>query len=602
MRAEPLGRLRRTHTCNQLRPEHAGENAILMGWVHRRRDLGGLIFFDLRDRYGLTQCVLSPDDCPAAFALAEKVRAEFVLALEGKVRLRPDNTINKGLATGEVEMVVEKLHILNTSKPLPMPVADETTMADEATRMQYRYLDLRRPAMTRNLLLRHKLAKAVRDFLDGQDFIEVETPILMSSTPEGARDYLVPSRIHEGRFYALPQSPQLFKQLLMVGGQDRYFQIARCFRDEDLRADRQPEFTQIDLEMSFIGQEEIFEVVEGLVAHMFKSAMGVEMPIPLRRMPYREAADRYGSDKPDLRFGLEFHDISEQVTGSGFAAFEGGAVIKALAVPGKGALSRKEQDNWVAFAKKEGLGGLFFASKSDGAYKSSILKFLGEERLAKIFAQTQAGPQDLIVMAASTDRKQLNSALGRLRLELGKAFDLIARDRYEAVWVCDFPLFAWNEEEKRLEAEHHPFTSCHPDDLELLEHDPVKARAAAYDLVLNGNELASGSIRIHQRDMQEKILGCIGLTIEDARNKFGFLLDAFEYGAPPHGGIALGFDRFCAICAGHDSIREVIAFPKNNNAVDLMTGAPVDATEEQLTTLHLRIQPKGKADKGPVSV
>jgi aspartyl-tRNA synthetase len=565
-----------------------------MGWVHRRRDLGGLIFFDLRDRYGITQCVISPDDCPEGFKKAEKVRAEFVVALEGKVRLRPDNTVNKNLATGEVELVVARLHILNTSKPLPMPVAEENQVADEATRLQYRYLDLRRPAMTKNLVLRHKLSKAVRDYMDGLNFIEIETPMLVNSTPEGAKDYLVPTSRIEGRFYALPQSPQIFKQLLMVGGQDRYFQIARCFRDEPLRADRQPEFTQIDIEMTFVGQDDVFLVVEGLVAHMFKSVMDVTIPLPLRRMPYREAAERYGSDKPDLRFALDFHDIAEEVAGSGFAAFEGGAIIKAFTVPGKGGLSRKEQDNWVTFAKKEGLGGLFFAAHTEGAYKSSILKFLGEERLAKIFAKTGAGPGDLVIMAAATEKKLLNSTLGKLRLELAKAFDMIPKDRYEAVWVCDFPLFAWNDEEKRLEAEHHPFTSCHPEDLELLESDPIQARAAAYDLVLNGNELASGSIRIHQRAMQEKILGCVGLTIQEARQKFGFLLDAFQYGAPPHGGIALGFDRFTAICAGYDSIRDVIAFPKNNTGVDMMTGAPVEATAKQLEELSLRVVAKEK--------
>lgn len=597
MLAEPLGNIRRTHTCGQLRAEDAGHEVILTGWVHRRRDLGGLIFFDLRDRYGITQCVLSPDDSKEAFEKADRVRSEFVLGLQGQVRLRPDSTKNKNLATGEVELVVQKLTILNTSKPVPMPIAEETAQADESTRLQYRYLDLRRQSMTRNLNLRHKMAKAVRDYLDSQNFIEVETPILVASTPEGARDYLVPSRVHAGRFYALPQSPQLYKQLLMVGGQDRYFQIARCFRDEDLRADRQPEFTQIDLEMSFVGQEDIFRLVEGLVHSMWSKVMGIELATPFCRMSHHQAAELYGSDKPDVRFGLEFHDIAPVVSGVEFAAFQG-ASVKAFSVPGKGAISRKEQDEWVAIAKAAGLGGLFFASKSEGSYKSSILKYLGEERLVQIAAQLKSQDTDLIVMAASTDRKALNAALGKIRLEMGKRYDLIDKTRFEFLWVLDFPLFAWNEDDKRMEPEHHPFTSCHPDDLHMMDSDPLKCRAAAYDLVLNGNELASGSIRIHQREMQEKLLNCIGLTIEDARKKFGFLLDAFEFGAPPHGGIALGFDRLCAICAGYDSIREVVAFPKNANAACLMTSAPVDVTAEQLKILHLNVVKPVKEEVG----
>ena len=587
MRAEPLGTLRRTHTCNDLRPEHEGQSIILMGWVHRRRDLGGLIFLDLRDRYGITQCVLSPSDAEA-FAKAERVRSEFVLAVEGKVQRRPENTQNKNLDTGEVEVVVERLYLLNPSKTLPFQIAEEQAV-DESLRLQYRYLDLRRPAMTRNLVLRHKIAKAVRDYMDAQNFIEVETPMLVSSTPEGARDYLVPSRVHHGKFYALPQSPQIFKQLLMVAGQDRYFQIARCFRDEDLRADRQPEFTQIDIEMSFVRQEDVFNVVEGLVCHSLQSVLGLEIARPFRQMPYREAAERYGSDKPDLRFGLDFHDLAAQAEGVDFAAIQG-KHFKGFKVEGKGALSRKEQDEWVALAKASGLGGLFFASLQDGQAKSSVLKYFGEDRLKAIFTTLGVAEGDLVVMAADSDRKVLNSALGKLRLEMGKRFQLIDKSRFELAWVVDFPLFAWNADEKRLEPEHHPFTSCHPDDLELLERDPVQARAAAYDLVLNGNEAASGSIRIHQREMQEKILGCIGLSIEDAREKFGFLLDAFEYGAPPHGGIALGLDRLVAICAGFESIRDVIAFPKNNAATCLMTGAPVYVSQDQLNTLHLDIQ------------
>ena len=584
MRAEPLGNLRRTHTCNELRDPHVGQKVTLMGWVHRRRDLGGLIFLDLRDRYGITQCVLSPGS--EAFAKAEKVRGEFVLAVTGTVGQRPDKTTNKNLDTGTVELVVEQLLILNTSKTLPIPVAEDQQV-DESLRLQYRYLDLRRPAMSRGILLRHKLAKAVRDYLDGQSFMEIETPMLMSSTPEGARDYLVPSRVNKGKFYALPQSPQIFKQLLMVAGQDRYFQIARCFRDEDLRADRQPEFTQIDLEMSFVGQEDVFAMVEGLVGHMWRTVMQVELPKTFRRMPYSEAAERYGSDKPDLRFALEFHELD--VVGVEFAAFQG-ATVKAFKVPGKGGLSRKDQDVWVDMAKGAGLGGLFFASLSEGQGRSSILKFLGEERLAAIFQQLGVAEGDLVVMGAHAQRKTLNAALGKIRLEMAKKFDLIDKSKFEFAWVVDFPLFAWNEETQKLEPEHHPFTSCHPDDLELLESDPGKARAAAYDLVLNGNELASGSIRIHQRDMQILVLSKTDLTLDEIQTKFGFLLDAFEYGAPPHGGIALGLDRLVAICAGYESIREVIAFPKNQQATCLLTGAPVEPTQEQLDILALQIQ------------
>ena len=597
MRAEPLGTLRRTHTCNQLRPEDVGQEVVLMGWVHRRRDLGGLIFLDLRDRYGITQCVLSPTDAPEAFAKAEKVRSEFVLAVQGKVGQRPENTQNANLDTGSIELVVDKLLVLNPARPLPMPVAEDVQNMDESVRLQYRYLDLRRPQMTRHLQLRHRMAKAVRDHLDSQNFLEVETPILVSSTPEGARDYLVPSRVHAGKFYALPQSPQLFKQLLMVAGQDRYFQIARCFRDEDLRADRQPEFTQIDMEMSFVGQEDVFALVEGLVHHMWSTVMNVDVPVPFRRMPYHEAADRYGSDKPDLRFGLDFHLVTDSVTGCGFAPFEG-TCVKAFSVPGKAGVSRKEQDEWVTFARSAGLGGLFFASFADGGVKSSLSKSLDEEKLRALLRQTGGQDGDLLVLAAHADRKLLNTALGRLRLEMGKKYSLIDKSKYEFLWVVDFPLFSWNEDEKRLEAEHHPFTSCHPEDLDLLDSEPASARAAAYDLVLNGNEVASGSIRIHQRDMQEKVLGCIGLSIDDARAKFGFLLDAFEYGAPPHGGLALGFDRLIAICAGQESIREIIPFPKNASAADLMTTAPVTVSQDQLDILSLQIQKKAA---GPAS-
>ncbi|MFN8612504.1 MAG: aspartate--tRNA ligase [Vulcanimicrobiota bacterium] len=580
MQVEPLGNLRRTHTCNQIRPEHVGQNVTLMGWVHRRRDLGGLIFLDLRDRYGITQCVIDPE-AGEAFAKAERVRSEFVLAVTGKVAARTDKTINKNLDTGAVELVADSLLILNTSKPLPIPVAEDASV-DESLRMQYRYLDLRRPIMSRYVLLRHKLAKAVRDYFDAQSFMEIETPMLMSSTPEGARDYLVPSRVNKGKFYALPQSPQIFKQLLMVSGQDRYFQIARCFRDEDLRADRQPEFTQIDIEMSFVGQEDVFAMVEGLVRHMWGTVMNVQLPEKFRRMPYSEAMERYGSDKPDLRFELDFHELE----------LSGGPVsglVKGFRVAGKGGQTRKEQDAWVELAKSSGLGGLFFASLSEGEIKSSVAKHVGEDALKAAVAKVGAQNGDLVVFAAHSERKKLNAALGKIRLEMGKKFDLMPRDRYEFSWVVDFPLYALNEETGKLEPEHHPFTSCHPDDFDKLRDNPIEARAAAYDLVLNGNELASGSIRIHNREMQIEVLSKTGLTYEEIHAKFGFLLDAFEYGAPPHGGIALGLDRLVTICAGVDSIREVIVFPKNQQAQCLLTNAPVDPTQEQLDILALKI-------------
>jgi len=580
IQVEPLGNLRRTHTCNQIRPEDVGQQVTLMGWVHRRRDLGGLIFLDLRDRYGITQCVIDPD-AGEAFAKAERVRSEFVLAVTGKVAARTEKTINKNLDTGGVELVAEQVLILNTSKPLPIPVAEDAQV-DESLRMQYRYLDLRRPVMSKHILMRHKLAKAVRDYFDTQSFMEIETPMLMSSTPEGARDYLVPSRVNKGKFYALPQSPQIFKQLLMVSGQDRYFQIARCFRDEDLRADRQPEFTQIDIEMSFVGQEDVFAMVEGLVGHMWKSVMNVDLPAKFRRMPYSEAAERYGSDKPDLRFELDFHELE----------LSGGPVngiVKGFRVAGKGGQTRKEQDAWVELAKTSGLGGLFFASMAEGEIKSSVSKHVGEDALKAAVAKVGAQNGDLMVFAAHADRKKLNAALGKIRLEMGKKFELMAKDRYEFSWVVDFPLYALNEETGKLEPEHHPFTSCHPDDFDKLKNNPVEARAAAYDLVLNGNELASGSIRIHNRDMQIEVLSKTGLTYEEIHAKFGFLLDAFEYGAPPHGGIALGLDRLVTICAGVESIREVIAFPKNQQAQCLLTNAPVDPTQEQLDILALKI-------------
>ncbi len=459
--------------------------------------------------------------------------------------------------------------------------------------MQYRYLDLRRPAMARNLSLRHRLAKATRDYLDSQGFYEIETPILVASTPEGARDYLVPSRTRPGHFYALPQSPQLYKQILMVSGLDRYFQIARCFRDEDLRADRQPEFTQIDMEMSFVGMEDVLTLVEGLMGHLFREGLGRELPASFRRMSYAEAMESYGSDKPDLRFDMRIQDASSLLADSGFGVFQNalaeGGRIKALVIPSQAGASRKEQDALKELAVTAGLPGLFYLALAEDGVKSSLLKFLGEEKARALARALGAHTGDLVVLACGPSGP-LSASLGKLRLEFARRYNLVPKDSFEFLWVLDFPLYSWNTEENRLEAEHHPFTSPLPEDAHLLDAEPLKVRAAAYDLVLNGNELASGSIRIHQREMQEKVLSNIGLSVEQAREKFGFLLEAFEFGAPPHGGLAVGFDRLTAICAGETSIREVIAFPKNANAVDMMSGAPVQVEPAQLEILRLQVK------------
>lgn len=587
-----MGNLRRTHRCDELRPEHEGQKTILMGWVHRRRDLGGVIFIDLRDRYGITQCVINPQSAET-FAKAEKVRSEFVLAIVGTVKVRSQETRNTKVATGEIEISVDEIRILNTSKVSPIQVSEANQSVDEALRLQYRYVDLRRPKMAQNIILRHRIAKAVRDYLDSQSFLEIETPTMTSSTPEGARDYLVPSRVYPGRFYALPQSPQIFKQLLMVGGMDRYFQLARCYRDEDLRADRQPEFTQIDMEMSFVGQDDVLDMVEGMLYHVFRTVMNVEIPVPFPRMPYREAAELYGSDKPDMRYDLKFHQVADLFPATEFkpfqAATEAGDSILALVLPGQGKASRKVQDELTELAKSFGLSGLFFVARGDdGAVKSSISKHVGEEKLNALMERLQPGADDIVLISAGP-AKELQTGLGRLRVDLAKRFSLVPEGVFKFHWVVDFPLFAFNAEEQKIEPEHHPFTSPHPEDTHLLTSDPLKARAAAYDLVLNGNEAASGSVRIFQRELQEQLLGCVGLTIDDARKKFGFLLDAFEFGAPPHAGIALGLDRLVAICAAEDSIREVVAFPKNANAYCPMTEAPVEATQEQLDILHLKV-------------
>jgi aspartyl-tRNA synthetase len=586
---ESFGGSRRTHSCGALRAGHAGQTVTLMGWAARRRDHGGLIFVDLRDREGLTQIVFNPALDPIAHEMAGRIRGEFVLAVEGTVERRPPGTVNSTLATGEVEVSVRRLRILSESKPLPFPL-DESQETIEPLRLKYRYLDLRRPSMLGHLLLRDQVCRATRDYLHGQGFVEVETPMLTRSTPEGARDFLVPSRLAPGSFYALPQSPQLFKQILMIAGLERYFQIVRCFRDEDLRADRQPEFTQIDIETSFLDQDEFLPIVEGLVAEIFRRAKGLELALPLRRLTWDEAMRRYGSDKPDLRFGLELTDCSELFRGGAFQVFaqavaQGGAV-QALMVPGA-SFSRKDLDDLVEHAKGAGATGLVWVRVSEGALQSPAARHLEPVRDA-LLARTGARPGDLVLLVA--DRMPLAATvLGRLRVELAQRLGLIPAGAFELLWVVDFPLFEWNDEERRWDAMHHPFTSPRDADAETGLTDPGAARAKAYDLVINGQEIGGGSIRIHSRALQQRVFELLGIGEAEARAKFGFLLEALEYGAPPMGGIAFGLDRLAALLAGVDSIRDVIAFPKTQKGTCPLTDAPTPVAPQQLKDLGLEV-------------
>jgi len=587
---ESMGEWRRSHACGELRAEHAGQTVTLMGWAHRRRDHGGLIFVDLRDRTGLTQCVFDPVTSGQGHQRAEGIRSEFVLAVRGVVAPRPAGTDNPRLATGAVEVHVRELKILNESRALPFPIEDDVDV-DELTRLTYRYLDLRRPSMYRNFAIRDGICRATRAYLHRHGFLEVETPFLIRTTPEGARDFLVPSRLNRGSFYALAQSPQLFKQLLMVAGFERYFQIVRCFRDEDLRKDRQPEFTQIDIETSFLDRDDVLALMEGLVAEILHTVRGIEVPRPFPRLSFAEAMERFGSDKPDLRFGMELVDVTELFRGGDFHAFAqltaAGGVVKALRVPGAGGLSRKEGDDLVATAKTWGAKGLVWVKVTAEGFQSPVSKFLDGIRPALTHALA-AEPGDLLLLVGDS-RAVAATVLGRFRLELAQRHGLIPSDRFALLWIVDFPSFEWSEDERRWQAVHHPFTAPRDEDVPLLESQPGAVLAKAYDLVLNGQEAAGGSIRIHQQAVQQRVFELLGIDKAEARAKFGFLLDALEFGAPPMGGIAFGLDRLSAVLAGEESIRDVIAFPKTQKGVDPMTDAPAPASAAQLRDLGIMV-------------
>jgi aspartyl-tRNA synthetase len=606
---------RRTHNCGELRDEHRGEEVILKGWVDTRRDLGGLIFIDLRDRFGLTQVVFSPQFNQDAHEKANALRNEYVISVRGRVEPRSDDTVNPKLPTGTIEIHAEELLILNTSEALPFNVSshdEKHIAANEELRLRYRYLDMRRPDLQRNLVLRHKLYQSTRRYFDKHDFLEVETPVLMKSTPEGARDYLVPSRIHAGKFFALPQSPQTYKQILMVAGMDRYFQIVKCFRDEDLRADRQPEFTQIDVEMTFATEELIYELMEGLMAAVWKDLKGVEIQTPFRRMSYDDAIRKYGSDKPDLRFGMEIADLTETFTGSGFRVFdqviEDGGTIGAIVVPGMGDQGRGYMDRLDkdVVRKRIGAGGLiYFRLPSDGSEVQSSVKenVLPAEFVRRAIESSGARPGDLVLVLAGTNPK-VYTQLGDLRLHMAREIEAIpagADGPWEFLWVTEFPLLEWDENEQRYFAMHHPFTSPRPEDFEKMDSAPGDVRARAYDLVLNGSEVGGGSIRIHNTEIQRRMFGLLGIDEEEAKRRFGFILDAFRYGAPPHGGIALGLDRLAMLLTGAPSLRDVIAFPKTQSAQELMVQSPDVVDERQLKELHIRIEEEaGNAEKSKV--
>lgn len=590
--SELMAGIKRSHRCGEVSKENITETVTLMGWVNKRRNLGSLIFIDLRDRSGLIQLVFDEKDVKAeGFAKAEMLRNEFVIAIRGIVRLREGN-YNENLATGEIEIQVLELRILSEALTPPFPIEEGSTTKDEL-RLKYRYLDLRRPDLQRNLIMRSQAAMLVRSFLAAEGFLEIETPMLTKSTPEGARDYLVPSRVHPGRFYALPQSPQQFKQLLMCSGFDRYFQIVKCFRDEDLRADRQPEFTQIDMELSFVDIDDVIEVNERLMAKLFKEIIGVEVALPMPRLTYKEAMERFGSDKPDTRFGMELEDVSDALRECGFGVFAGalekGGSVRGINAKGQGTMPRKKIDSLVEFAKDFGAKGLAYLTiQEDGSYKSSFAKFLEEDELKNLIRIMNGEPGDLLLFAADKDSVVFN-VLGNLRMHLAKEMELLNKDLYNFLWITEFPLLEYSEEQERYVAMHHPFTMPMDQDIELLYSHPEKVRAKAYDIVLNGTEIGGGSVRIYQSDIQEKMFEVLGFTKEESYSQFGFLLNAFKYGVPPHAGLAYGLDRLIMLMAKEDSIREVIAFPKVKDASCLMTEAPDTVDEKQLGELSLKI-------------
>ncbi|ASR46325.1 aspartate--tRNA ligase [Paenibacillus kribbensis] len=591
--------MKRSHQCGALTDAHIGETVTLNGWVQTRRDLGGVLFIDLRDRSGIVQIVFNPAYSGDALQIADRVRSEYVLEVTGTVVKRDAETINPNLPTGEIEVRVTEIEVLNASKTPPFFIEDGVEV-DESLRLKYRYLDLRRPEMHQTLKLRSKAAKVFRDFLDGEEFIEVETPILTKSSPEGARDYLVPSRVHEGEFFALPQSPQLYKQLLMVGGLERYYQIARCFRDEDLRADRQPEFTQVDIETSFMQQDDLLPMMERLMVKLFKETIGVELETPFQRITHAEAMDKYGSDKPDLRFGLELIKVSDIVATSGVKVFasviEKGGEVKVLNAKGCGTWSRKDIDDLGPYAARYGAKGLAWIQVKEGEFKGPIVKFFTPEEIEALKERTGAEEGDLLLFSAD-NKKVVADVLGALRLKIGRHLGLIDDNTFKFAWVVDFPLLGYDEEQKRYVAEHHPFTRPKDEDLALLDTDPGQVRAQAYDIVLNGYEVGGGSMRIYKREVQEKMFKALNLPPEEVKDKFGYLLDAFEYGTPPHGGIAFGFDRLVMLLAGRTNLRETIAFPKTASATDLLMDAPSEVDHAQLEQLHIRLAPKPVAPK-----